>query len=130
MARRIRAGRLIFNGGDDSEDAMAAAIAVDPEAVGALEPGESLRLGMAAVTSLSGFIHDMILLAYIRGVGNPAVLVEDANLFDPRLSRDGLNGVIQAVSVVAQHVFTGAALDGIADALGGLKRVLLQMLAV
>ena len=85
---------------------------------------------MAAVAGLGRLVEDVVHFRCIGGVADPALLVKDAHLDHAGLVGHGLNGVVEAFAIVAQHVVGGAALDHIADPLGAGQRGCFQMLAV
>src|SRR5579864_4038724 len=125
VAGSIRARGLILDGSNDTEYAGPPAVAVDAKAVGTVEPRQRLRLRMARIAGLTFFVDDMIEFRCVRGVGDPAFLIEDANLYHAGLAGHGLDRVVEAFAVVAQHVLGGAARDDVADSLSAEQSHLL-----
>ena len=121
---------LIFDGSDDSQHAVPAAIAINAKAVRTIQPRQRLRLSVAAVAGLGRLVENVADFGWIGGVADPPLLVKDAHLDHAGLVRHGLNRVVEPFAIVAQHVVRGAALDYIADPLGAGQRGRFQMLAV
>src|SRR5437660_8760826 len=115
VASSVRAGWLVLDGSNNPEHTASTPVPIYPEPIGTIQPGQRLRLRVTGVTGLARFIHDMVLLTGRGGVGNPAFLVEDADLVNARFFRHRLNGLIKSAAVVAQHVFGRAMLDDVTD---------------
>ena len=128
MAGGVRATGLIFNGSDDSQHAVPAADAINAKAVGTIEARQRLRLIVTAVAGLRFLIEDVADFRGIGRVADPPLLVEDADFYHAGLVGDGLDGVVESLAIVAQHVVRGAAIDHIAHPLGAGQRALLQVL--
>src|ERR1700678_2189360 len=130
MASGVRASKLIFEGSDNSEHPVAAAVAVNTKTVRPIQARQRLRLGMAAVAGLGGFVEDMADFRRISRVAYRPLSIKNADLDHARFVGDGLNRVVESLAIVAQHVIRGAALDYIADSLGAGQRGCFQMLAM
>src|SRR3984885_9323723 len=130
MARGVRASKLIFNGSDNSEHPLPAAVAVNAKAVRAIQARQRLRLGMAAEAGLGGFVEDMADFRRISRVADRPLSIKNADLDHARFGGGGLNRGGESLAIVAQHVVSRAAFDYVADALGTGQRGCFQVLAM
>src|ERR1035438_8748039 len=110
----VGATGLIFDGGDDSQHTLPAT-AINTKAVGAIQARQRLRLSVTAVAGLGRLVEDVADLRWIGGVADPPLLVKDADLDHAGLVLHGVNGVVESLAIVAQHVVGGAVLDYVAD---------------
>src|SRR4051794_6797169 len=92
VACSIGTGRRVFDGPDYREHALALAIAENPNAIAA-----------------AGRLDSGIELAGIGGEGEAAVLIEDADALNTRLTAQFLDDVDERVAVIVQHAVAGAA---------------------
>src|SRR5205085_4737540 len=130
MAICIGATGLILDGGDDSQYACAAAIAINAEAVWPVELGHGLGLRMAPVTGFRVLVDDVADLGGIGGVADTSFLVENADANHARLVANGVHDLVKTIAIVAHHVIGGAALDHVADSFGAAESRSLEVLAV
>src|ERR1700685_2452963 len=122
MASGVRASKLIFEGSDNSEPRGAPAVAVNTKTVRPIQARQRLRLGMAAVAGLGGFVEDMADFRPVSRVADRPLSIKNAELDHARFVGDGLNRVVESLAIVAQHVVSRAAFDYVADALGTGQR--------
>src|SRR5436309_8550870 len=115
MAACIGARRLILNWSNNPQNTSAAAVAKDAKAVRTVQPGQRLRLGMAPITGFRALIDDVVEFRWVGRIGDLPFFVKDANLRHAGLIGNGADRPIESFTVVAQHVFSGAALNDIAD---------------
>ena len=104
--------------------------AINAKAVGTIQARQRLRLVVAAVAGLGRLVENVADFLGIGGVADPPLLVKDAHLDHAGLVGHGLNGVVESLAIVAQHVVGGAALDHVADPLGAGQGGGFQMLAM
>src|SRR5271166_1043207 len=111
MAGGVRATGLVFDGSDDAHDARAAIGAINTKAIRTIQARQRLRSYMTAVAGLGGLVEDVIYFGGIGRVADPAFGIEDSHLDHAGFVRNGLNGVVEPLAVVAQHEVSGVALD-------------------
>src|SRR5580704_2216949 len=130
MAFSIRAARLIFDRGDNSEYPVPAAVAINAKAVGAIQAGQRLRLSVAAIAGLGRLVENVANFGRVGRVADPPLLIKDSYLDHAGLVRHGLDRVVESLAIVAQHVVRRAAPDYIADSFRAGQRGGFQMLAM
>ena len=128
MAGRIAARRLVFYGGDDGDYPLISR-AIEAETVGAVEFGERLRLAMAHVTLLGALIDKLPQLVAGREADSP-LRIDDPYAHHARFVGEGIDSMVQGITIVAQHVVRHAALDRVAQSVGIRQRRRLQMMPV
>ena len=86
VAGGVRARGLILDRSDNAQHAGFRGVAINAKAIGAIQPRQRLRLGVAGIAGFGGLIDHVVLFGRIGGVGDSAFLIEDADLLHARLA--------------------------------------------
>ena len=86
--------------------------------------------GVAGDAGLDSLVHERAHLVLVGREADPPLLVVDPDAPDAGLGADRRDDVVDLVAVVVQHAVAGAALDRLADPVGGGERPLLEVPAM
>ena len=111
------AGRLVVDRGHHTHAPRAVGGPVDPGATRDVEPDVRLLPGMAQEAGLGVLVHDLGITRVGR-VGDPPLLVEDPDAFDPRFATDGFQRLVRVRTPVGEHGMPGRARDAAGELVG------------
>src|SRR5271170_6765068 len=95
VAAGIGATRLIFDGGDNSQYSVPAAIAINAKAVGTVQAGQGLSLIVAAVAGLRRLVENMADFGGVGGITDSPLRVKDSHLDHAGIVRHGPDRVVE-----------------------------------